>query len=177
MGADMAIEEQNGFWWGTDPADACAFLERHLGRGQWSYTHSPLRDFAGTGQWLSPPSIVTCECGSEVCRLEVDDNDRICKRECSRCGASRRFLPDQKECCVGSEYVFFTECECGCNLVSITSGVFSAEGHDAPLVLVSLHCNNCGFLECVAVREIPVGAADGSYGTAMWSTYEAADTD
>jgi hypothetical protein len=156
-GEDMAVEERNGFWWGTDSADACAFLERHLGQGQWAYMHSPLKEFAGEGKWISPPSTVTCDCASDVCRLEVDDTDRICRSVCATCDTARRFIPDKKECCVGREWMFFSECECGSNLLNIASGVFQAPEHRTPLILVSLRCANCGHLECFAVRESPLG--------------------
>jgi hypothetical protein len=155
MGVDMAVEQRNGFWWGTDSADACAFLERHLAQGEWAYTHSPLKEFVGVGKWISPPSTAACVCGSEVCRLEVDDTDRIGGYVCAACGTARRFVPDKKEFSVGRDWVFFSECECGSNLLNLASGMFKSSDQGVLLILVGLRCTNCGHLECFAVREAP----------------------
>jgi hypothetical protein len=164
----MAVEVRNGFWFGTYPADAWLFLQDHLGRDQWAYTHSPLKSHSGQGRWRYGPSLATCACGSEVWRLEMDDTDHICKRVCAECLADSRFLPDRKECCLGKSLVFFTECECGNELVNVASGLFLPEDHQGSLALVSVRCTNDGGLECIAVREVETPSAPGPLEEWIW---------
>ena len=156
--AGVAIRKKSDypfeFYFGTEPADAATFLRDHLGGGGWTYQHSALASDPGSLRWLVGPSVKRCLCGGEVGHLLLDGADRLGAFECADCKRTEAFGPDMGTFGQG-EPTFHAQCECFETLLTLADGVVTAERLPQPLILVSVLCAHCGFLECIAIRELP----------------------
>jgi hypothetical protein len=163
----MSVKQQNGFWFGTRPEDVRCFLLEGLWQGQWVHLHSALAGHSGRGEWLWGPSVLTCDCGSQVFRLEMDADDRLGRCICTECGLVRRFIVDDGRFDLRGSW--FAECECGNEPANIASGGLLAEGRSNPSVLLGIRCANCGFLECLAIRDVARPATGACLEGSHWA--------
>ena len=130
----MSINTSGKWWIGSEPIDLKEYLEA----------------YSADSDKVHESRLARCSCGSEVFRLEADDDDGVAKRTCSQRSAEH-FICDSEEYWEDAEPKAWRCFECGTEDANVGVG-FSLYDDDGEVrwLYVGERCSRCGVLGCFA---------------------------
>jgi len=130
----MTIDASGKWWVGTAPEDVGPYLEAYASEG---YTVDEFR-------------LSRCGCGSDVFRLQADDEEGCAQRECASCGA-RHFICGSAEFWDEASPETFICLECQSDTCNVGVGYsLYPEKNAVKWLYVGERCVKCGVLGCFA---------------------------
>ena len=129
----MTIDKSGEWWKGSGPSDIDEYLSEFTAD---SYPVHALRP-------------AKCICGSDIFKLDVDEDEGAAMRKCVECGHAH-LLCDSGEYWAEAEPER-CECPCGSENMNITIG-FSLypENGEVKWLYIGCRCSTCGILGCYA---------------------------